>query len=192
VETAGKAEGEHVAGGEPFPVDMEAIKRKTDDINMKISIASVAAFFKEFPFLTKFINGQKVSEASVSLIDYSILNFCRSVKTWDNILLDENGDELTRVLAVAGKTSSGWFTKVPRSADVKEALEYLKKLGKAQKARFLLVIDKSKLEYKITLHMPPRGFTILGWFDEQVNLASTKLKKELEQINAKAEELKKD
>ncbi len=179
--------GEHVASGS-FQVDLEAMKKKTDEINLKISNSSVAAFFKEFPFLTKFVNAVEVTQSSVSRIDEKILlKSCHICDGNDILLLNENGGELVRIGKELGPKPS-WWRSAPRINNVGEALDYLRKLNKAQEAKFVFSIVNCR--QVIWLYVAPKGFSIPGWIEELTNLASAKLKDELRRIDAEAEMIK--
>lgn len=189
------AEGEHVATGS-FRVDMEAMKRKTDEINVKISNVTVEAFFREFPFLQEYVRKDKIDDTSLSNISAEVFkkrerySGCGCIFSSEHHpirILDDKGKILTYIGAIIGPKKSFWKS-AQRSESIEAAINYLEKIGEAQKAKFILCITHSTL----VLCMPPKGFTILEWLNEQINVASAKLKKEMEQINSKSEELKKD
>lgn len=174
-----------VETGTPFKTDMEKMQKKIDEDNLKISNSSVEVFFKRFPFLENFVIKNSINKTSVSLIQESLLlqNINHHRSYW--IILDENGKELTRVGNIVKERATWWNPWTERrSQNIGDALDYLKKKAQMQKAKFVLHV----FEYygHITLYMPPKGFTISEWLEEQVRIASVKLNEELERIDSEA------
>ncbi len=182
--------GRLVESGEAFKVDMQKMEQKIDEDNRKISNSKVEAFFKRFPFLSKYAKKDRVSGIAVLRIKEELLSeyrYCScTFKTHnDFLLLDETGEKLTHVGEIL-EPKSFWWLPAPRSQNIGEALHYLENIGKIQKAKFVLSIRSCRGE--IILFAPPRGFTISGWLDEQVRVASEKLTSQLEKIDSEAKE----
>lgn len=181
--------GELVESGEAFKVDMQKMEQKIDEDNRKISNSTMEAFFEEFPFLTKFADKKRGWKANIQRIDMELLER----GAWESIdgicsealiILDKNGDCLTFVGDITREKTKWWkFWTEERSWNVGSALVYLKNIGKANEAHFVL----SLYEEHLTLYKPPKGFTITGWLEAQIVLEREQLKIDISKIDTEAD-----
>jgi hypothetical protein len=150
--------------------------------------SKVEAFFREFPFLKDFINSNAVGEVKVSRVDEKLLKeipyrdehfmtFPADAHKDIALLLDADGKSLGSV------RQEGTYNLAPRKwydlrrwagervqgESIGDALIRLK--DDAKKVVYVLWLEAHGREWnkwKITLHKPPKTFTLLSWIETLV------------------------
>lgn len=149
--------------------------------------SKIEAFFREFPFLTDYISLDLVGDVRVSRLDEKFLKetpvrdatyltYPDNYQSEIILLLDCDGKQVAEVQAHGNYFlkkrqwwhPKRWFGDIVDGESVGDALIRIK--DEANKVVYALYLEHHGREHlwKLTLHKPPKTFTLLGWVEELI------------------------
>ena len=139
----------------------------------RMTTSKIRAFFREFPFLNRFLTEEEVWKVSVSRVSPEAFDLKVGSHRSDEllILLDKDGRKIIKV-GVTSVDKTRWYHRSKRiqlvysDERVHEAIERFGRYGEKDKREIHFILYYEPYFHELILMKSPRDYSLQGWLEE--------------------------